>query len=368
MPEYQNYSVDQFATDPAFRSWVLDPDTGSDAFWQRWLLLNKEKTGTVNQAKTLVLAVHEKYRDELQDAQIQYEISELVQIAKERHHIKGKRNALFFSHPFWRIAAMIVVSAGLFWGYDQFSYGKKTIASSKQKSTLGRMQVKVNNSELEMTVLLSDNSVATLMKGSRLTYPTQFTGDERKVFLSGEAFFDIAKDPQKPFLVFANETVTKVLGTSFRVKAFDNESTVMVVVKTGRVSVYPRKEYETLADPNDREVAGVILSPNQQVVFKKKENRLEKGIVANPGMLKVSSDQKELIFDDKPVSEVLHTLENIYGIVIVFDAESLSSCLISTQFNEENLKQRMSVICQAIGATYEMVDGQIIVNSKGCSS
>lgn len=368
MPEYQNYSVDQFATDPSFRRWILNPDAGSDVFWQRWLLLNKDKISTINQARTLVLAVHEKYRDELQDDQIRFEIRELVQIAKERHNIEGRKTKFTFSQPFWRVAAMIVLSAGLFWGYDQYAPGKKAIATNKQKLTVGRMAVKMNNSELEMTVLLSDNSVATLMKGSKLTYPTKFTGDERKVFLSGEAFFDIAKDPQKPFLVFANETVTKVLGTSFRVKAFDNESTVMVVVKTGRVSVYPRKEYETLTDPNDREVAGVILSPNQQVVFKKKENRLEKGIVANPGMLTVSTDQKELIFDDKPVSEVLHTLENIYGIVIVFDAESLSSCLISTQFNEENLKQRMSVICQAIGATYEMVDGQIIVNSKGCSS
>lgn len=218
-----------------------------------------------------------------------------------------------------------------------------------------------------MTILLSDGSVATLQKGSTLKFPDKFSGETRNVFLTGEAFFDVTKNPTKPFLVFANETVTKVLGTSFRIKAPDGANTVMVFVKTGKVSVYPKKEYETLSDQDDREVSGVILHPNQQVVFNKKENRLEKGIVANPDLLSESAVNQELIFDDQPVTDVLRTLEKMYGITIVFDEETLSKCPISTIFKEENLKQRMNAICQAIGATYEVVDGQIILNSKGCS-
>lgn len=369
MKEYKKFNVEQFAADAFFREWVINPDVQKESFWKSWIQENPEKQSQIKQAKILVRTLNDRYRTDLSDETIDYDISELVRLAESS--VQGKDDKLNTYNRFilWRVAAIFVVLSGLGWLY-YLNHVEKLESRKKQfvLTNSEHLLIKVNNSDTEMTVLLSDNSVATLMKGSKLTYPSRFSGDERKVILSGEAFFDIAKDPKRPFLVFANETVTKVLGTSFRVKAFEQDSDVMVVVKTGRVSVYPQDEYELLSGQSDREIKGVILSPNQQVVFRKKDNRLEKGIVANPGMLSVAADQKELIFDDKPVSEVLHSLESIYGIVIVFDAESLSSCVISTQFDEENLKQRMSVICQAIGATYEMIDGQIIVNSKGCSS
>jgi len=176
----------------------------------------------------------------------------------------------------------------------------------------------------------------------------------------------VAKNPEKPFLVFTNETVTKVLGTSFRVKAFDEESTVLVVVKTGRVSVYPKNDYEDTEGKSVKENKGVVLDPNQQAVFIRKENRLEKGKVARPEMLSESLQRKDQLFDEKPVSEVFQSLEKGYGIVITYNAEVLENCVISAQFDDENLKQRLNAICQAIGASYEMVDGQIIINSKGC--
>jgi transmembrane sensor len=365
MTDYQKFKIEQFASDAFFREWVLAPTPASESFWEEWIEANPDKQSDVRQARILVLAFDEKYKDNLSEETVAHEIEELVRLAEDRKW-RNQPNATRFVA--WRIAAIFIVFCGLGWLYYTNNSRVAIIGSKQQEESASEpMLVKVNNTDKEMTVLLSDNSVATLMKGSSLTYPSRFSKEERKVYLNGEAFFDITKNPSKPFLVFANETVTKVLGTSFRVKAFEKDPEVIVVVKTGRVSVYPQKEYEQLANDRDHEVSGVVLTPNQQVVFRKKENRLEKGIVANPGMLAVSADQKELIFDDRPVSEILHSLENIYGIVIVFDDESLSACVISTQFNEENLKQRMSVICQAIGATYEMIDGQIIVNSKGCS-
>jgi transmembrane sensor len=365
MKHYNQFTVEQFVADHSFRQWVQSPNPEMAAQWQDWLKANPEKKNDIEKARTLLLAFDQKYHDTLTDHVIELEIEELVRIAtngRSHHYSKTARISRF-----WRLAAILVIGCGMGWLY--FTYhntGLRADAGIAALPDQSDMLVKINNTSEEMTVLLSDNSVATLMQGSRITYPAQFTGNERKVFLNGEAFFDITKNPSKPFLVFANETVTKVLGTSFRVKAFEADSEVMVLVKTGRVSVYSQKEFELLNSKSDREVAGVILNPNQQVVFRKKDSRLEKGIVANPGMLAAASDQKELIFDDQPVTDVLQTLENIYGIVIVYDAESLSSCVINAQFNEETLKQRMSAICQAIGASYEMIDGQIIVNSKGC--
>jgi len=73
---------------------------------------------------------------------------------------------------------------------------------------------------------------------SKITYPENFENDRRLVILSGEATFDISKDPTKPFLVMANEVTTKVLGTRFNVKAFEEMKDVVVSVQEGKVSVF----------------------------------------------------------------------------------------------------------------------------------
>ena len=358
MIDYRMYTVEEFARDEKFRQWVLDPSDETVLFWDNWLHQNQDKLSVISQATELLLTVHQRYKDDLSDAYVSQEINTLVEMAEAS---KNKKRISVFRNPIWRAAAVLLLASGFSLYYYSNRMTEKTVAVVDSK-----LITKTNSSGKEMTVLLSDGSVATLLKGGSITFPKKFEGDTRQVYLKGEAFFDVTKNPTKPFLVFANETVTKVLGTSFLVKAMDGENTVMVVVKTGKVSVYPEKDYETLSSKDDREVAGVILSPNQQVVFNRKDNRLEKGIVENPDMLTLSTTSQELIFDDQPVTEVLQTLGEMYGIEIVFDKETLSGCPVSTIFKEENLKQRMNAICQAIGATYEVVDGQIIINSKGC--
>jgi transmembrane sensor len=364
MINYRAHTVEELATDDMFRRWVMKPTPEINAFWQKWITENSDKADTVSRARELVLAVHEIYKDDLSDEVVTHEIEEITRIAEQRK--QAEENNIFRLPAIWRAVAVLLLVSGLGALYYFQRPGKIQIASIKPVVELAdSMNVRTNTGETEITVLLSDNSVATLTKGSTITFPKKFGGRERRVHLTGEAFFDVAKNPDKPFLVYTNETVTKVLGTSFRVKAFDQENTVMVFVKTGRVSVYPKKDYETI--DNEKTISGVVLNPNQQAVFIRNQNRLEKGIVANPQMLSESITQKELIFDDKPVAQVLETLEKVYGIVIVYDAQILAECVITAQFNDESLKQRMNAICQAIGANYEMVNGQIVISSKGCS-
>ena len=367
MNRYNNYTVENFATDEMFRKWVLCPTPEISSFWKRWLGENPEKKGILNQARELVMAVNESFRDTISQEKIDAEIAQIVRLA-EKSKRPETNSTISFNVIVWRVAAVFLLTSCLAWLFYARQIDTKPLLTKEVKAKLSeKLLVRTNDSASDITVLLSDNSVATLMKGSTLTYPAMFEGNERKVALSGEAFFDISKNPEKPFLVFANETVTKVLGTSFRVRAFEKDNTVTVVVKTGKVSVYQMNEYENASLLNDTKTAGVILNSNQQVVFIKNQNRLQKGVVSNPEMLSESSVSRELIFEDKPVTEVLQTLENMYGIVIRYDQEIMSNCVISAQFDEENLRQKMNAICQAIGASYEMVDGQIVISSNGCS-
>lgn len=363
MSLYRSFTVEELATDEAFRFWVMSPTPELEHYWQQWLHENPDRAGVVARARELVAAVHEIYKDDLSEDMLRHEIEEITRIAGERPD--QPRNP-FYSRVVWRAAAVLLLTGGLSWFYYSSHQAPASI-QGKQTAHVANseMVVKTNTSEPEMTVLLSDNSVATLAKGSSITYPRQFAPNERRVYLTGEAFFDVTKNPEQPFLVYAHETVTKVLGTSFRVKAFDGDNVEVVAVKTGRVSVYAKKEYEMHQGGNA--VAGVILNPNQQAVFNRKDNKLEKGTVSNPGMLAESAVQKEQVFDDKPVTDAFDALAKVYGINIVYNAETLSNCMISAQFGDENLKQRLSAICQAIGAGYDMEDGRIVISSKGCN-
>lgn len=361
MSLHRIFTVEELATEESFRRWVMAPTPELDRYWQQWLQQNADRAGVAARARELVLAVHEIYQDDLSEEMLRREIAEITRIAEER---KAESRVPFYQRAVWRAAAVLLLTGGLSWLYYT-THNAVTPSGNGQEITLeSEMLVKTNATEVEMTVLLSDNSVATLAKGSSIRYPRQFAGNERRIYLTGEAFFDVTKNPEQPFLVYTNETVTKVLGTSFRIKAFERDNTEMVAVKTGRVSVYAKKEYET---SQGTKPAGVILNPNQQVVFNRRDNKLEKAVTANPVLLAESAVQKDQVFDDRPVSEAFDALAKVYGIDIVYNAETLSNCMISAQFNEENLKQRLNAICQAIGAGYDMKNGRVVISSKGCN-
>ena len=132
------------------------------------------------------------------------------------------------------VAAMLVLASGISWYFlkdnvdsgDEFTY----LSESHDPRTVE----KINNSDQPIRISLSDGSVITLQPKSGLSFPEIFASDRREVFLVGEARFDVAKDPRKPFLVHSNELVTKVLGTSFSIRAFKNDQDITVKVYSGK--------------------------------------------------------------------------------------------------------------------------------------
>ncbi|MCK5701207.1 MAG: FecR domain-containing protein, partial [Cyclobacteriaceae bacterium] len=120
-------------------------------------------------------------------------------------------------------------------------------------------------------VELSEGSKVTVNSNSKLTYPKKFEHDKRVVALSGEAFFEVAKDPNRPFIINAGEIRVEVLGTSFNVKARENHENVEVTVSSGKVAVY-RPE-----NPDER----VVLIKGQKATFYKSTTKIEASINDN---------------------------------------------------------------------------------------
>ncbi|MEO5563419.1 MAG: FecR domain-containing protein, partial [Chitinophagaceae bacterium] len=225
----------------------------------------------------------------------------------------------------------------------------------------------VNTSEKSMTVNLPDGSTVELASRSRIAYANDFGNiNTRDVYLSGEAFFTVTKNPSRPFRVFANEIVTKVLGTSFRVRSFDKDTIIQVTVRTGKVSVYSQANVDAKETASPNHLGGIILTPNQELVYQKSKEKFQKVLLENPVRVQPEPASQSMVYEDASIEKVFKELSENYGIGIVYDNDLLKTCTVTADLRNENFYNQVVLICKAIGANYEIIDGQVVIQASGC--
>ncbi len=200
----------------------------------------------------------------------------------------------------------------------------------------------VNEDAHEKTVSLPDGSKVTLAQGSKLKYFTSQENNTRNVLLSGAAFFDVVRNPNKPFMVHSGHITTKVLGTSFRVENSALNEEVKVTVRTGLVAVFEDINNEGIESNHQR----VILTPNQQVIYRSKEKILVSQLVELPQEIpeiKKKYNDISTLFEQAPVSEIFDSMEKLYGIPIRYDSILFSNCKLTTSLEGGDLYNRLSI-------------------------
>ncbi len=362
MNHYRSYCLEDFARDESFRRWVLEHESESTLFWNEWLKLNPDCKETVNLARAFLLALEEK------DTVISF--NELEEITENILSASPRPVITFWQSTLFRMAASIVLMLGIALG-GAYMYYQNTapVADLEEKPFLPLLSDKYREAKNETNrpqqIKLHDGSVVTLYPQSSLRYPVSFEAIRREVYLNGKAFFEIVKNPQKPFWVYTEAISTQVLGTSFMVNAFAEANEAKVEVKTGKVSVYTRKDLEKAKLTHQNATAGVVLTPNQQVAFLASEERLLKSIVEAPQAI-VKAPTQDFIFDEAPIAQVFDFLEKIYGVSVIYDAKNMEACYLTANLSDESLFDKLNLICKITHSTYEMVDAQIIIHSKGC--
>jgi ferric-dicitrate binding protein FerR (iron transport regulator) len=277
------------------------------------------------------------------------------------HVKKSNENSLRMNTWYYTgIAASILLTVITY--FFVFDHSDADYRAETKKETSPSWKQVANNTQITRVVVLPDSSKVSLEPESRFRY--LFSGTEREVYLDGEAFFEVTHNPDRPFLVHANEVTTKVLGTSFTIKALEHEQRVIVAVRTGKVSVYTKRERE-----HESSLTGeIILTPNQQIVFDKKEKDLTKTLVQNPRVIIPKEEIKRMRFEEAPVTEIFKALEKAYGVNIEFDEVIFSSCELTTVIADEGIYSRLDIICDAIGTHYTLDEDRIIINGTGCNS
>ncbi|MDJ1506515.1 FecR family protein [Xanthocytophaga agilis] len=266
----------------------------------------------------------------------------------------------------WWVAASILLIAGLTLWYYKSSDTENTSVISQIESM--RLIEKTNNTAQVISLALEDSSTVLLQPGSTLKYPTNFESEQREVFLTGEAFFQVARNPEKPFLVYTGDIITKVLGTSFTIKAYEKSSSIQVSVKTGKVSVYKTVDQQKKPDAENAQTNALILTPNQQAVYHLESKELTKSLVDNPQVLDTKNATQQLVFQNKPLTEVFAALEEVYGVDISYDRHVLAGCTFTADLSDNStLQDKLTIICKTMSGSFQVTDTMIVITSKGCN-
>lgn len=272
----------------------------------------------------------------------------------------------------WLIAACItgaVLASSFFFIYNRKNDSPgKGLASSYVPHGLLK---KVDNSTSSIkTVTLEDGSSVQLYPGSKLSYPNAFAADKREVYLEGDAFFNVSKNPARPFYVYSNQLVTQVLGTSFKVSGKNGR--IEVNVKTGKVAVYENNSIVDL-DASQQKSNGVIITPNQKVTYYQQERHFVTAIVDQP--LPVAREEDHVIpgsqfnYNETPVSNVLKDIERTYELEIILENEKIRNCLFTGNLKGENLFNKLEGICLVFSASYELKGTKILLKGgKECTN
>lgn len=363
--DYSNYTVEELASDDSFIHWANRTDPDAERTWDIFLLHHPGMKVKVEQARTLVLNLGKAESIPQSEMQVESLWKRIeAQIAgSEASASKGRRSLWLYSYAAAAALSLTVLSIAAWRTVSPETFGDTPQGVAEVKSVPDFIE-EVNTSGGELRLHLSDGSAVTLAHGSSLRCKRVF-GDEqfREVYLKGEAFFEVAKDPSRPFLVHTDELVTRVLGTSFRVKASEDNKEVVVSVRTGKVSVYALAPGEAQAESQKN---GVILLPNQQVTYLREQDSFGKALVPEPQILMPSIKESDFTFENTPIKEVFQILQKAYGVEIIFDEEVMSNCFITAPLGSEPLFEKLRIICRTIGAQYETIDARVVITSAGC--
>jgi ferric-dicitrate binding protein FerR (iron transport regulator) len=180
-------------------------------------------------------------------------------------------------------------------------------------------------------------------------YPHNFTSTLRKVQMQGEAFFEVSPDPKRPFIIYSGNVITRVWGTSFRIRAYENIP-FEVSVLTGKVSV----QLQTRKDSE------LILLPQQTATYITASDLLKKGIEKKTSAMSIWH-KETMTFDNEPIREVIKVLNAQFKVNISTADEKLLDYVLKADFNDQSLPSILEMLRKSLNVENEISDDGIIL-------
>lgn len=262
-------------------------------------------------------------------------------------------------HLWIRVAVLLLVACTASLLYSSH------VATQEVTETIEYEQKETGSGE-KMRFTLPDGTQVHLNAESRLEYTRQFAGGTRDVHLSGEAYFDVAHDAERPFRVHTDELTTRVLGTSFNVRSYPEDEQVVIAVASGSVAVSDVERADGGWGEGSAELSGkepIVLREGQWLGYTVASQRFETG--AGDLSEYVAWNDGILLHHNKKLSYVATQLERWYGVEISFESEELKDCMIRGEYRNEILADVLVAIGYAFNIDYRIDGRQVTLSSNG---
>jgi transmembrane sensor len=239
--------------------------------------------------------------------------------------------------------------------YSQKSEDQHSVVSTVSDA---RMFNITNNTDHIYKVTLPDSSAVWLNPSAKISYPNAFAADSRLVSISGECFFEVTKNPQRPFIISSRSIVTKVWGTSFLVR--DNEQSNMadVSVLTGKVSVSVKTNGKNNAITTKLTKDEVMVYPHQKAVYMNDKHTLVAQAVEVKSTVK-QYQRTHLVFDNKPLKDIIPVLDSSFNVNIKVSSEKLNHYILNADFEGFNLPDVLNALKKSLNIDYTIEDNHI---------
>lgn len=349
--KYEDYTVLDFVGDEQFQNWVKYPDEKSDFYWESWIQNHKEEKYLVLEAKEILLSIN--FPAELASPVMMDNIFEKI-LRKERPVSLEKIEALEMrsNSKIKRIigiaAALLLLATFSFIFYDLYQHPKDS-----KGDIVFQEVIKENPPGRKSTFHLSDGSIIRLNASSKLRVIDGFGMETREVYLEGEAFFDISKNVQKPFIVHTGNISTLVTGTAFNVNAFKDNDNIEVAVLEGTVNTI--LYYEGGSDT-------LILEKSDMSIYNKIASKMSK---TSYNYLETMGWKDGVIyFKNVNSNESFEYLERWFGVDIqVINQENISGAFYG-EFKNEILENVLSAMSKALQFDYQIKDKIVVIKPK----
>ena len=256
--------------------------------------------------------------------------------AKIQHNtVKVNRKVVPMHYGWMGIAAAILLLVGAFW-FFQRSDGSAPVLLAATENTL-------------RDTLMDGSSVA-LNQHSSLT--AEFSSKVRRVKMRGEAYFEVTKNPAKPFIIAVKQVEVTVVGTRFNIDNRSDSTKVIVSVEEGRVKVQSGDQIIYL---NAGEQASIDCQSGQMV-----RSRL------SPSSNVIAWVNHQFVFDEVPLSEILPLLEGAYNVQIKLTNKELGKSRLHVRFNNEPIERILNVIAETMCLEVKKENGQYLLDGPGC--
>jgi transmembrane sensor len=340
---YKDFKAFDFLKDDFFVKWVMNPDQATNDYWQRWLKNHPEKSEEVSHAIEIIQSLKLKNVYKMDNSRYEKMLDRIILYQHEQQQRGNIYSIIRSKFKYWSVAAslalIIIIGIALF--SNRINTKDASIADNSNE-----MISKITAAGEKLTVQLSDGTIIKLNSETKLIYPERFSDSIRLVYLDGEAFFEVAKNTEKPFVIKTRLAEAEVLGTSFNIKAFENDEDMKMALISGSVRLKNKLGGEQILKPYEMG----IIKHNQPVILTDQFDVKEV----------VGWKDGILLFKKATFEHVIKTLESWYGVEIE-NPSIKTRGVYSGEFRNETLENVLTGIAYTYGLSYEIKGKKVYI-------